>query len=109
MHHGMAVPIGREIDHEDGMPGNNSIVNLRLVTHRQNMLNRRLQNNNASGHTGVGWHKKAQKWCASITIHKKFIHLGLFDKIEDAIERRRKAEDEHFGEYGPSRRRTTTT
>lgn len=48
--------------------------------------------NNKSGHKGVYWDNKKNKWCAQITTQKKKIHLGRFDNIDDAINAREKAE-----------------
>ena len=36
---------------------------------------------------------------AYIAIDKKQIHLGLFDKFEDAVKARKEAEDKYFGEW----------
>lgn len=47
------IPKGFMIDHIDGNPANNLISNLRLVNHRQNMLNRKIGKNNKTGVTGV--------------------------------------------------------
>ena len=45
-----------------------------------------------SGHVGVSWHKRHQKWVAYITVNGKQKYLGVFDKIEDAIAARERAE-----------------
>ena len=65
-----------EIDHVDRNKLNNNLSNLRMVTHQENMFNR-----NVKGYT---WHKKAKKFRAYIAINAEKIHLGLFDKEEDA-------------------------
>lgn len=51
---------------------------------------------NSSGYKGVRWHKKARKWAARIVIKQKEIHLGVFEKIEDAIKARKEAEEKYF-------------
>lgn len=51
---------------------------------------------NSSGYKGVRWHKAAQKWNARITFKGKEIYLGLFDRLDDAIEARKKAEEKYF-------------
>ena len=81
MHHGY---LPEQIDHIDGNGLNNDIENLRAATNSQNGSNRGAQKNNTSGFKGVGWHKKAQKWQASITSDGKRRHLGLFDTPEAA-------------------------
>jgi DNA-binding transcriptional MerR regulator len=52
--------------------------------------------NNTSGHTGVSFIKRRKKWEAAIYLRGKTIHLGIFDRIEDAIQARKKAEKEYF-------------
>lgn len=47
---------------------------------------------NKSGHVGVSWHKRHQKWVAYITVSGKQKYLGTFEKIEDAISAREIAE-----------------
>ena len=48
---------------------------------------------NTSGVKGVSWRKDRNKWCAQIVFQGKHYHLGLYDKIEDAAEARRIAEE----------------
>jgi len=72
-----------EIDHINHNQSDNRISNLREVTHRENMLNQSMCKNNTSGVTGVYWHKKNNKWFASIMVKGVAIHLGIsFDKFE---------------------------
>lgn len=75
---------GFEIDHIDGNGLNNMRGNLRFVTHRQNMLNKKMYSNNTSGVTGVSWHEASKKWRAYARLDKNLIHLGLFDKKREA-------------------------
>ena len=95
----MKAKDGEIIDHIDGDGLNNRRENLRRVNKYQSQMNRGLQSNNKSGYKGVHFHKTTQKWAATIGIHNKSINLGLFEKIEDAIEIRRNAEIKYFGEY----------
>src|SRR5699024_10372797 len=87
-----------EIDHIDGNPLNNKINNLRLVSGMQNSRNRKMHINNTSGHTGVYWHKKHQKWVAAIGNGKRknvralYDCLGYFDNYEDDVKAREAAE-----------------
>ena len=59
-------------------------------------LNKIKNKNNTSGHKGVSWNKRNKKWITYITFQGKRIHLGYFDKKEDAIKARLKAEEEFF-------------
>lgn len=87
----MSAYLGREltpdetVDHRNHIVTDNSIANLRILTRAQNLQWRRNQINNTSGHTGVIWNKKHQKWYANIKIDRKPVHLGSFEKIEDAV------------------------
>ena len=84
-----------QIDHlyQDSL--NNRLINLREVTNAENLKNRKRQNNNRSGVTGVHFHNKAQKWEAYITVNFKRIYLGHFDLKDDAIVARKNAEVEY--------------
>ena len=41
-------------------------LNLRIVTYQDNAINKGMQSNNISGHTGVSWDKCKNKWEAHI-------------------------------------------
>lgn len=69
--------------------------NLRTVTGTQNQFNKGLQKNNKSGVMGVQWH--VSKWWARVYINKKPISLGCYDKLEDAIEARKRGEELYYG------------
>ena len=48
---------------------------------------------NTSGHTGVYWHKKHQKWVAAIGNGRALYDcLGYFDNYEDAVKAREAAD-----------------
>lgn len=87
------------IDHIDNCKTNNNIMNLRWVTHKENGMNRLLNINNSSGVKGVRWYKQKKKWHARIKIDGISIHLGYFDKINDAKQARIKRANEAFGIY----------
>lgn len=59
------IPKGFKVDHIDGNGKNNSISNLRVVTHKVNMHNQKKRSTNTSGVTGVdatpcGWRARWQ-------------------------------------------------
>ena len=87
------------VDHINHNTLDNRKSNLRICTHQQNMNNRTIPKNNSSGFKGVSWNKATGKWTAYIYTNKKKNNLGCYDNIEDAIEARRQAELEYFGEY----------
>ncbi|QFH49728.1 HNH endonuclease signature motif containing protein [Leclercia adecarboxylata] len=76
---------GVEVDHINGLRGDNSWVNLRLVTHAVNMQNSRKPRHNTSGHPGVGYQKRSGKWYAKLSINGSTTHLGEFHDKNDAI------------------------
>ena len=59
-------------------------------------LDRKVPSSNTSGHIGVYEVRNRGKWLARIVLKKKVYNLGIFDKKEDAILARKKAEDELF-------------
>jgi len=62
--------------HEEGIPLDNSIGNLRVVNHQQNSFNRNCK--------GYSYNKRKNKYIARIIIDRKNIHLGIFDTEEEA-------------------------
>lgn len=73
------------IDHINGIRDDNRFFNLRNVDYSTNSKNRRIGKNNTSGSLGLHFHKKYQKWTASINI-------GTFDTKEEAIAARKDAQ-----------------
>lgn len=73
-----------EIDHIDGNPANNAFSNLRLSTHQQNSLNRKIRRDCTSGVKGISWHKASRKWRARIMTNGVRVCVGSFDSLADA-------------------------
>ena len=90
---------GEEPDHINGKPWDNRKQNLRKSTHEQNMKNCKMYKNNISGHKGVYYAKRENRWKASININKKQVHLGTFLLYEDAVKCREAAEEKYYGEF----------
>lgn len=86
------------LDHIDGNPLNNRILNIRECTSSQNNYNRKYCNNN-SGIKGVGWHILKNKWQARLNINGKTRHLGLFENKNDAEQIVRKFREKHHKEF----------
>jgi len=81
------VPAGH-VDHIDNNRENNCIGNLRVVTHAQNMRNRK-DSTDAPGVRRVG---KTSKFKASIHHNGETKRLGVFDDMGSAIRARKQAE-----------------
>jgi len=64
------------IDHYNRKRDDNSIENLHVVNHQENMWN--------TDAKGYYWHKTCNKWQAQIFRNGEFIYIGLFEKEEDA-------------------------
>ena len=54
---------------------------------------------NKSGVVGVNWDKSRRKWQASIRFRGHKYNLGRFKNIQDAIDARKAAEREIFGNF----------
>lgn len=79
------------VDHIDWNKRDNRKTNLRICSKSENNVNIKRKSNNSSGYTGV---KKGNgKWVSQISFNGARHHLGTFDKIEDAIKARVKAEE----------------
>lgn len=75
-----------QIDHINGVPDDNRIINLRDVTHSGNSQNqRRAHKNSSSGYLGVDFVNREKLWRARITVNKKPICLGYFKSPEVAF------------------------
>lgn len=58
---------------------------------------RRLRKNNTSGYTGVVSYRG--RWRAQITFKHRAYNLGTYNRIEDAVDARKKAEENLFGTF----------
>jgi hypothetical protein len=78
--------IGRDfvVDHVDNYSLHNCRANVRLVTHTQNRLNSKKQDNCLSVYKGVTRHKTKQKWVAVGYWNKEQVCLGYFDDEKEA-------------------------
>jgi hypothetical protein len=89
-----------EIDHIDGDPMNNRIVNLRLATRHEQRANARLYSRGTvTGVKGVTPNGRSNGYDARITVNRKTHYIGHFATIEEAAEARRKAAVELHGEF----------
>lgn len=94
-------PHGMIIDHANQNRDDNRWANLRLATKAQNTQNGGIKSNNKSGHPGVSWVKRDNLWDARIKCNGKLHLIGRYKEKQDAIEARKKAEKELWGEWVP--------
>lgn len=90
-------PAPDEIDHIDGDPHNNRISNLRAADSSQNHANNGFSWSN-TGVRGVS-RKQDGTFQAYIAFRRKSFHLGFFARLEEAVEARRVAAEEIYGEF----------
>jgi len=87
------------VDHKDHNGLNNRKENLRIVTHGQNMQNKRSSKNSSSKYLGVHLFKLTNKWRAEIKVNKKKFSLGFFADENEAAIAYNNAAITHFGEF----------
>jgi AP2 domain len=95
----MGDPEGKLVDHRNNDPRMNQKAFLRPATKAENGNNRGASSNNTSGHKGVTWYKRYQKWHAKIQHEGKKIHLGYFTVLEEAAQAYREAAAKYHGEF----------
>lgn len=86
------------IDHINHNNYDNRKKNLRKCNVSKNQMNKKIQNNNTSGITGVRWNKSRDNWIAQISINKKKI-CKYFKTFEEAVNCRKQLEEYYFGEF----------
>lgn len=93
----MNCPENMEVDHIDGDGLNNCKSNLRICTHRENILNRSVNKRKDNSMKGVGLHEG--RWRSRIASEGKKFFLGHFPTMElAAIAYNEKAKELH-GEF----------
>jgi hypothetical protein len=95
---------GIEVDHINGNTLDNRRSNLRLATRPENQRNRGEIRSNTSGHRGVYWDKRLQRWRVRLKVNGKNIHVGLFDDFAEACAARVAAEKLYHGAFAYSAR-----
>ena len=92
-------PGNMQVDHRDKNKQNNKLENLRLLTKSQQQLNTKLRSTNRSGHAGVFFDKKGNKWRAYIgNPEEKNKKIWLYRGVskENALKARKDAETKYY-------------
>lgn len=87
------------IDHINGDPSDNRLVNLRSCRHADNARNKGLPSNNTSGFKGVHWHIGVRRWIAKLRVGDRRVHIGTFDTPEAAEAAYDARALQEFGEF----------
>lgn len=82
------------VDHIDQDGTNNAWSNLRIATYELNVKNSHMRTDNKSGFNGVNIHKSG-KWIVRCQLNGERIYGGLFDSLDDAIEKRKRMNIEY--------------
>lgn len=77
-----------QIDHEDHIRDHNWILNLKDVTFLENMRNRKARNDTITGHQGVWFNKRRNRYVAEITMDGKKVYQKSFNSASEAAEAR---------------------
>lgn len=79
------APKGMVVDHINHDTLDNRDENLRIISHCENLQNRKgAQSDSRTGIRGVGWLKSKNRWRARIKINGKSIFIGSFSDIGEA-------------------------
>lgn len=89
------------VDHESRRKGDNAWSNLRLATGPENAVNSKVRSDSISGVKGVRWDAERLKWRAHIGHGKKQLFLGRFTEQNDAVNARKAAEKDLYGNFAP--------
>ncbi len=87
----------QEIDHVNGVRGDDAFANLREATRSQNNQNRRAYGR--SGVKGAFWVQRQRKWRASMKLNGRVVTLGMFDTAEAAGAEYARAAAERYGKF----------
>ena len=87
------------VDHKNLIKTDNTWKNLRLATYSQNNANTCLRIDNTSGHKGIVFDAKRNKYRARINFKGVSKYIGRYDTIQEAAMAYQKSAKIFFGEY----------
>lgn len=80
------IPAGMQVDHICRNRACLRIEHLRIVTPAQNCQNLDAHRDNKSGHRGVSWYTRSNKWRVRVSVRGRDYVGGMFDDLEEAAE-----------------------
>lgn len=89
----------KDIDHINRIKTDNRIENLRDISRSENVRNTDKKLNCSSQYRGVCWHKRVEKWGATIKIEGNLKHLGYFIDEEEAALAYNEAASKYYPEF----------
>lgn len=87
----------KDIDHINGVPGDNRLENLRQATRAENCKNLKVSSRSTTGVKGVS--RCGSRFQVTIRFGGKRKNLGLFDTIEEGDAAYKRAAELHHGEF----------
>lgn len=90
---------GNVVDHINGNKLDNTKLNLRVCTVRQNHANTSIRSDNTSGYKGVSFDKFRNKFAASLSCDGKCHHAGRYETAEEAARAYDDCAKRYFGEF----------
>ncbi len=89
-------PVG-EVDHLNLNRSDDRFLNLRIATHQQNTVNRRVLPSNRLGVKGIS--KVKRRYRAQLCVNDGRLHLGYFSTLDEAKTAYAAAARSHFGDF----------
>jgi hypothetical protein len=84
------------IDHKNRIPSDNRLCNLRDASFKDNAQNISLPKHNKSGHIGVSWFDRRNKWTVYIKVNGKNKWLGCYEDLDQAVAARKAGEKAYY-------------